>query len=232
MARVLTEERAASHGIMPDPPTQGPAGPSHDDIRMAARKMVELQVERENVSRKISAYRKSLKAEGFTLGVLDAVVKMLDWTPEEIKNHYAERNWYAEAMRFPVGSQLEFFGTDATPDAVKEQLKWKQIGFKDGVAGKGWANEPPKGCPPEAVQSYGAGHEEGQETVRRAYLEKQKTLQAVKPDPSVELQADETEEAEDADDIEDTLDEAARRLKRSGFMEAGAAALDEVREVA
>lgn len=217
MARALKEKRAASHGIMPDTPTQGPAGPSHDDIRMAARKMVELQTERENVGRKISAFRKTLKAEGFTLGVLDAIVKMLDRTPEEIKNHFAERDRYAEAMRFPVGSQLEFFGSDATSDAVKEQLKWKQIGFKDGVAGKGWANEPPKGCPPEAVQSYGAGHEEGQETVRRAFLEKQKACQAVKPVPSVELQPDEAEGSEDADDLEGNLDDAVRRLKRDGW---------------
>jgi len=66
-----------------------------------------------------------------TLGVLDAMVKMLEWSPEEIKAHFAERDWYAEALRYPIGSQLEFFGTDATPDLVKDQLKWKQIGVKD-----------------------------------------------------------------------------------------------------
>ena len=218
MARELTEERAASHGITPDPQpgrNSGP-GPSHDDIRMAAKRMVELQAEREAVTKKISTFRKGLKAEGFTLGVLDAVVKMLDWSPEEVKNHYAEREWYAEALRFPIGAQLEFFGTDATPDAVREQLKWKQIGVKDGIAGRGWANEPPKGCPPECHQVYGEGHEEGQAITLRAFAEKKKAAVpvAATPEPVGTVGDDPPE----PDAVEEELDEAARKLRRSGFM--------------
>lgn len=154
-------------------PAAGHNGPSHDDIRMAANQMVKLQAERAALNAKITSFRKGLKAQGFTLGVLDAVIKMLEWSPEEIKEHYAERDWYAEAMRFPVGDQLELFGDDKTPDPVKEQLRWRNIGFKDGLAGRGWPNEFPDGCPPEAEQSYGQGHEEGQATVRQAFLSRQ-----------------------------------------------------------
>lgn len=163
------------------PAPKGHNGPSHDDIRMAANKMVALQEEREQVNLKISKYRKTLKAEGFTLGVLDAVVKMLEWTPEEVKAHYAEREWYAEALRYPVGSQLEFFGTEATPDLVREQLKWRNIGLKNGLAGIGWPDQAPDGCPPECVQSYGEGHEEGAGMVRRAFINKQRALAPVDP---------------------------------------------------
>lgn len=158
------------------PAPKGHNGPSHDDIRMAANKMVALHAEREAVNTKISKFRKGLKAEGFTLGVLDAVIKMLEWSPEEIKAHFAERDWYAEALRYPIGSQLEFFGTEATPDLVREQLKWRNIGFKDGLAGIGWPDQAPDGCAPECHKSYGEGHEEGQGTVRRAFIEKQKAL--------------------------------------------------------
>lgn len=179
MARKLTEERAAEHGITPT----GHNGPSHDDIRIAANELVALNEERAQLNAKISSKRKSWKAQGITLGVLDAMVRMLEWSPEEVKAHFAERQWYAEALRYPIGTQLEFFGTEATPDAVKEQLKWKNIGVRDGIAGKGWANQAPDGCPPDCVKSYGEGWEEGQGMTRRAFSERQKGLQPVAQDP-------------------------------------------------
>lgn len=154
-------------GSIPNEPSNGM--PSHDDIRMAANEMVAWNEKRKKLNAEISSFRKGLKAKGITLGVLDEQVRMLDWTPEDIKKHYAERDWFAEAMRYPIGSQLELYGTDATPDPVKEQLRWRNIGFKDGLAGRGWANEAPKECPSDCVQSYGEGHEEGQATVRRAF---------------------------------------------------------------
>lgn len=154
-------------GSIPNEPESGL--PSHDDIRMAANEMLAFIEQRKALNAKIGTFRKGLKAKGITLGVLDEQVRLLEWTPEEVKQFYAERDWYAEAMRHPIGSQLELYGTDATPDPVREQLKWRNIGFKDGVAGRGWANEPPKECPVTSCQSYGEGHEEGQATVRRAF---------------------------------------------------------------
>lgn len=154
-------------GSIPNEPSNGM--PSHDDIRMAVNEMLVLIETRKAINAKIGTFRKGLKAKGFTLGVLDAHIKLLDWSPEDIKKNYAERDWYAEAMRFPIGSQLELYGTDATPDPVKEQLRWRNIGFKDGLAGRGWADQPPEGCAFDCVQSYGEGHEEGQATVRRAF---------------------------------------------------------------
>lgn len=154
-------------GSIPNEPANGL--PSHDDIRMAANEMLGFIEQRKALTAKIGTFRKGLKAKGITLGVLDEQVRLLEWTPEEVKQFYAERDWYAEAMRHPIGSQLELYGTDATPDGVKEQLRWRNIGFKDGVAGRGWANEAPKECPSTSVQSYGEGHEEGQATVRRAF---------------------------------------------------------------
>jgi len=164
MAARLTEERAASHGITPT----GHNGPSHDDIRVAVNQQLEFNKQRKALNDEISTFRKGLKAKGITLGVLDEQIRMLEWTPEEVKAHFAERNWYAEAMRYPIGAQLELYGTDATPDTVKEQLRWKNIGYSHGVAGKGWPDEPPEGCPPECRPSYGEGHEEGAAIVRRA----------------------------------------------------------------
>ncbi len=188
------------------PPPKGHNGPSHDDIRMAANKMVALHEEREQVSLKISKYRKTLKAEGFTLGVLDAMMKMLEWSPEEVKAHFAEREWYAEALRYPVGSQLEFFGTEATPDLVREQLKWRNVGLKNGIAGIGWPDQAPDGCPPECSQPYGEGHEEGAAMTRRAFLNKQRSLAPV--DPSDDEDGDDTEHVQPLDGVEGVADSA------------------------
>ncbi len=164
------------------PPPAGHNGPSHDDIRMAAHEVVKLNAERKALGARISAYRKQLKAQGFTLGVLDAVITMLEWEPSEVKAHYAERDWYAEAMRLPVGSQLELYGDAATPDAVKDQLKWRNVGFKDGLAGRGWPDQAPDGCGPDMLQSYGQGHEEGQQTVLTAFAARNERRTSVMSD--------------------------------------------------
>lgn len=180
MSRKLTEERAASHGI--GPAGQGHNGfPTHAEIQMAVNEQVQWNLKRQELNAKISTFRKGLRAKGITLGLLDDKVRKLEWTPEEIKKDHEESAWYAEAMRFPVGAQLEFFGGENTPDLVREQLRWKSIGHKNGLAGIGWPDEAPDGCPPECVQSYGEGWEEGGALVRRAFAERQKGLQPLAP---------------------------------------------------
>lgn len=152
-------------------PNEAPSNgfPSHDEIRMAANEQLKWNLEKKALSDKISTFRKGLKLKGFALKKLDEEVRKLEWTPDELKKDLAERDHYAEAMAQPIGTQLELYGTDATPDPVREQLKWRQIGVRHGYAGKGWANEPPENCPPDCAQSYGEGHEEGQAMVRRAF---------------------------------------------------------------
>jgi hypothetical protein len=215
MAKTLTavndDEYPAEQGTVGSIPNELTNGmPSHDDIRMAVNEMLALIEVRKAHNAKISTFRKGLKAKGFTLGVLDAQIKLLDWSPEEIKKNYAERDWYAEAMRFPVGSQLELYGTDATPDPVREQLRWRNIGFKDGLAGRGWADQPPEGCAFDCVQSYGEGHEEGQATVRRAFeLRLAQNAAASANDPAGEDDDDQT----DIEDIANDDDIGAREIE-------------------
>jgi len=107
-------------------------------------------------------------------------------------------------MSQPIGSQLELYGTDATPDPVREQLKWRNIGFRDGLAGKGWANEAPKECPYDCIQSYGEGHEEGQATVRRAFAARLAQAPVAEDDDQIDIEdaanddGDDTEHQQDA----------------------------------
>lgn len=193
------EEYPAEQGVIGSLPNEPDNGmPSHDMIRMAVNEQLAWNEKRKALSNQIGAFRKGLKLKGITLGVLDAKVRMLEWTPEEVKAHHAEQDWYAEALRFPIGAQLELYGGDNTPDPVREQLRWRNIGFKDGLAGKGWANEPPENCPHDCHQSYGEGHEEGQGTVRRAFVARQQALEAepVEDDDTPALDAEGTADAD------------------------------------
>src|SRR5581483_6456889 len=153
--------------------TEGRNGPSHEDIQMAVHAQLEWNQKRAELNGAIGKFRKGLKAQGISLGTLDSLVRMLEWTPEEVKADFSERQWYAEAMRLPVGSQLEMFGGESTPEPVRDQLKWFNAGYKNGLAGIGWPDEPPDGCPPECAQEYGKGHEQGSEIVRAAFLKRQ-----------------------------------------------------------
>jgi len=173
-------------------------GPSKDDIQMAVNQQLQWNVKRDELNAQISRFRKGLKANGITLGLLDATVKMLEWEPGEIKADFEERLWYAEAMRFPVGAQLELFGTEKTPEPVADQLKWRNVGYKDGLAGRGWPDEPPEGCPTECHQEYGKGHEEGAEIVRQAFLKRQEAMGPLGHDD------DDGDDADDAGDESDT----------------------------
>lgn len=168
-------------GALPNEPDNGM--PSHDMIRMAVNEQLAFNERSKKLNAERSSFRKGLKAKGINLGVLDAKVRMLEWTPEEVKAHHAEQDWYAEALRFPIGAQLELYGADNTPDPVREQLRWRNIGFKDGVAARGWPDQPPEHCHYDCHQSYAEGHEEGQGTVRRAFVARQLILDAEPVEP-------------------------------------------------
>lgn len=151
-------------------------GPSHEQIQMAVHSMLEWLEKRNQINAAITKFRKGLKADGFTLSILDDKIKKLEWSPEEFLRHKAEDDHYSEALRFPVGTQLEMFGGINTPEPVKEQLKWRNVGYKRGLAGIGWPDDTPAGCPPECVGEYAKGHEEGSEIVRAAFLKRQQEL--------------------------------------------------------
>lgn len=201
------EEYPEVQGTIGSIPNEPPANglPSHDEIRMAANEQVQWNLKRKALNDQISAFRKGLKAKGHILGKLDDEVRKLEWSPEEYKADRVASDHYAEAMAQPVGTQLELYGTEATPDPVRTQLKWRQLGVKHGIAGIGWANEPPEDCPFDCAQSYGEGHEEGQGTVRRAF---QTRLEEAKATAAAAGHDEEGDEDDDGQiDIEDVAND-------------------------
>jgi hypothetical protein len=164
------------------PPPKGHNGPTHDDIIMAGNEMLKLWAERDAIADKIKTFRGILRGRKFVLGKLDANVKKLLWTPAEIIEDRAVDDHYAAAFHFPIGEVLqqgELFGTEKTPEPVREKMRWKQRGYSAGVAGLGWPDDAPSGCPPECKPDYAQGWEEGAEVVRLAFLDQRKGLQPI-----------------------------------------------------
>jgi hypothetical protein len=170
----------------------GDNGPSKDDITIAISEQVAWNEKRAMLNAEISSFRKTKKAEGIALGVLDDTVRMLEWTPEEIKAHFANERMYAEAAGLPVGTQIDLFGTGAQPLHEQEASKWFGLGKMHGLAGSGWPDEPPEGCPPENRQDYGRGHEAGAKELHAAIM--RKSGREPRPDPDRALKAAEADD--------------------------------------
>ena len=106
--------------------------------------------------------RKTAKANGIELKLADAIIRLADWEPEQIKERFAVTERYARFMGLPVGTQPSLFDDERLPDVERDRAKWDARGFSDGVRGVGWADKAPAECGPDCTQSYGAGWERGQ----------------------------------------------------------------------
>ena len=165
------ENASPSHELPPTTHNLGVA--DEDDVRVYIRTMIAFNKRRKDLNAEIAAYRKTARGQGIELGQADHVIRMLEWKPEEIKTWFDNGRKYAEAMGMPVGTQLELFGDDRTPDLVREQLRWRGQGRIDGLAGRGSATQVPDGCPPEHRQTYGEGWHEGQKETQESFLRRQ-----------------------------------------------------------
>lgn len=151
-------------------PGPGHNGPTDDELRIYVNGMVALALKRDALRAEVNAYRKTWKARGIELGAMDRRIRRLDWSNEEIKTDWSTERRYAEVLGQPIGTQLELYGAEGTPDALKEQIAWRARGRSHGLAGKGDPTKPPEGCPPECVQPYGEGWTDGQGETQQAFL--------------------------------------------------------------
>lgn len=121
----------------------------------------------------------------------------------------AEWDMVCEAAGLPF--QLELLGTDATPSLTKDELAWEAEGY---LAGRRADDATaPEGCTGDNLQAFMRGYHKGQEENGLRLGRAQAIIDArATPQP--------TEAADlSGEDEEERLDEAARKLKRSGFMD-------------
>lgn len=129
-------------------------------VHDALKQMASLNLERAALNAKISKARKQMKADGIELGPLDATLRMMEWSPSEVREHFDIQQRYARAARLPIGTQIDLLSD--VDDATVTAGDWNSRGFSAATTGKGVPGVPPKECPPEHHQDWLAGWNDGQ----------------------------------------------------------------------
>lgn len=183
----------------------GDNGPTEDNLRIAAKMLIDINEKVDQVHKARSTIRKSLKASGIELGVLDRTIEMLEWAPSEVRAHFMRSADYARAFNLPAGDLLDMFEPrEDGDDPDFEERRWYNIGKKDGLSGRGWPDEPPEGCPPECAADYARGSEDGQNELLRAIKSKGQsraplTAASLEPEPTEDPGGPTVEETEVAE---------------------------------
>lgn len=185
------------HGRPRDKVQIGDNGPTEEERRYAIREMLRLNAERDQVSVRRSAYRKKLKGAGHTLGHIDRTIKRLMQTKAEVRADQIDEAKYLLSVNLPAGEFLDQFEPDDNEGESLYQARiWYERGRTDGMVGKGWAESPPDGCPPENAPDYARGHEAADKEVQADWLKRQQAMP-----PPVETAAN--DEADSDEEFED-----------------------------
>lgn len=125
------------------------------EITAATTKVKLANEERKNV-------RKKWKASGIELGVLDATVRLAEWSRGEIRDHFSVQANYALWLGLPVApgvlKQGDMAGLD---DNEIQRREWFAIGRTASRSGK--PGKPPEECPEEFHQAFMSGFNEEDE---------------------------------------------------------------------
>lgn len=108
----------------------------------------------------LRSVRKQARGDGVDLGKLDQMIKMSTWDPEEIRSHFETLQRYAAWMKMPIGTQLDLF--EGIPMAARPGFDWKAKGFHAATTKMGVPGTPPADCPPDQMQAWLEGWNEGQ----------------------------------------------------------------------
>lgn len=139
----------------------------------------------------------------------EEVLALQDMTEAEFLNHEAKRSARMRLQGLPVGEQIELPLGDTADDLAQARAN----GFRAGMRGED--GSPPDHVSPVCHQDWLGGWTEGQAKLAEGMFKAAGVLEKIKasqPAP-VELEPEEPE----PEDIEDGLDDAARKLKRSGW---------------
>lgn len=146
--------RAGSEGEGMAPP---PAGHNlTEEVFLAAcRQQAGLNAERKSLNEKINAARKTMKANGIELGIMDATLKMAEWERSEVRGFFDKGRQYAAWLNLPVGTQADLF-KGMSDDAV-QRAEWHAMGRTAHLSGK--PRVAPDDCPEDYLRAWDAGYD-------------------------------------------------------------------------
>lgn len=137
--------------------------------------------------------RKTIKARGIELGILDATLKMADWDREEVRLAFDNRRRYAEWLGLPIGIQADMF-KDKTPEQ-KAQMDAHGRGVTDARTGK--SGQPPEDLAEDLAEFYTRGFKgkplEKEKKEPKEKVRKDKDGNILAPAKTPEREADDAE---------------------------------------
>lgn len=115
-----------------------------------------------NANEDLKAVRKKWKANGVELGVLDAMVRMAEWSRGEVRDHFDTQRRYAEWLGLPIApaaaAQGEFSGLDDMEIQRREAYAMGRTASRTGKPAT-----PPEELAPDLHQPWLKGFNEEDE---------------------------------------------------------------------
>jgi len=110
----------------------------------------------------LKTIRKTWKASGIELGVLDSMVKMAEWSRGEIRDHFDTAARYAAWLGLPVApGAIKQSAISTEDDDAIQRREWFALGRTYSRTGK--PGRPPEECPDEFHQAFMSGFNEEDE---------------------------------------------------------------------
>jgi hypothetical protein len=160
--------------------------------------------------------------KGYTRKRLSALLEDVTSRLRNLLKEEEDRFQDRSDLGLPVyGTQADLFGAgDTMPEEARDEIFWEAEGY--GFGRRAGERNPPEGCPPRFGPSFIKGYDRGQDENGRlmvAAMEAKKRL----AEPAADQEAVDLNAGADDDLDPDVIDDKARDLKRSGFMNTGGA---------
>lgn len=134
-------------------------------IRRQQEKVEEAKLATKNERGKLKDIRKLAQADGLVMRELDDALEALAVEHVDLIAREQRRRLYFEWLGIPIDQQQELELHSKEGDAELDAKRWFKRGSTDGRLGR--VREIPAGCPPEHIQDWLKGHDEGQEMLMR-----------------------------------------------------------------
>lgn len=146
-----------------------------DQLRAFVRLMSEADQKCKAANEERKKLRKELKAAGVQLGDFDAMMRMMDWTREEVGETFDRRLQYAQWLNLPIGTQGRLaYEEDTTGEETAADVAFSK-GYQAGI--KGLSQEVPEEHR-DNDQNWLKGYQAGQDSIAMDMIAKKKDTDA------------------------------------------------------
>lgn len=147
---------------VPSGAEQPPAGVGHNGLTeekylLHKRAIIQANAKLEEARAARNSIRKLAKADGVELRKIDAAITMMEWSPDEVREHFSTELKYARWSRLLPGESFDLFNDDddSIPAFAADELSWEKKGWAAGI--KGAEAKTPNDCPGDRTEAWMKG---------------------------------------------------------------------------